>query len=353
MNNAQKNAIYSLFLVILMVGVYFYRNQGQAQTEEKEDNLVNLQGVTMGVVEYNIKYLDTEKRGFQAAIDTLLADFNQSLSTYIPDSEISTFNKGSAIEFDLPFFYPVLARSKAIYEATEGAFDPTVGPLVQAWGFGNNKIEKIPSDEAVDSLKKLVGFDKLAFDEKSVNKSDNRVMLNFSAIAKGYAVDVVAELLEEKGIENYLVEIGREVRCKGKNPKGEAWSIAIVNPKYKESDQPQATGFVRLENKAIATSGNYEQFYIKDGKKYAHTIDPKSGYPVVHSLLSASIFADDCMTADAFATAFMVLGLEKGKEILEKEDNIEGFLIYQDAEGALQTYTSEGIAPYMFEPSQP
>ena len=176
--------------------------------------------VKQGSIQYNVKYIDSTQRNFKKEIDALLKAFNQSLSTYIPDSEISRFNRDTLLEFSTPFFYPVLAKSKEVSEATEQAFDPTVAPLVNTWGFGRNKETPEPSPQTIDSLKQLIGFDKLDFDEKSVRKTESRLQLDFSAIAKGYAVDIVADFLTSRGIQNYMVDIGGELACRGKNEKG-------------------------------------------------------------------------------------------------------------------------------------
>ena len=364
MNNRRKNAIYSIVLLSLVAIVYLYRkNQAEQQNPNKQsdqqtnkkdqtpststNNLaVKVTGTTMGKIVYNVTYLDEKKRDLKPGIDSVLVAFNQSLSTYIPDSEISTFNKGQQLEYKSSFFYPVLAKSAEIHKNTAGAFDPTISPLVNAWGFGFKKAKegKIP----VDSLKQLVGFDKfLKFTDQKVEKTKAGIMLDFSAIAKGYAVDVVGDYLVSQGIENYAVEIGGEVRCKGKNNEGRTWLFGVTDPNYKKNKKSTPFTAIYLENKAMATSGNYENFYIKDGKKYAHTLDPKTGYPVEHSLLSASVLANDCMTADAYATAFMVMGLEKAKEVLAQQKDLEAFLIYADAQGNLQSFATEGAKKYL------
>lgn len=350
MNNTQKNALYSLILVVAFISVYFYRqyyaSTSQTQNSEAADYM-RVEGTTMGVVKYQIKYQDSLKRNFKKEIDSILVAFNQSLSTYIPDSEISTFNQNQkGFAFGSAYFYPVLEKSQEVYEVSQGSFDPTVGPLVNSWGFGNKKIEKKPTPEQVDSLKQLVGFEKVSFTKDSVLKAQAEIELNFSAIAKGYAIDVVAQFLETKQIKNYLVEIGREVLCKGLNAQKETWTIGIINPLYKEAGQKQLQAKVKLENRALASSGNYENYWEEDGKKYAHIIDPKTGYPVKHSLLSASVFAPDCMTADAYATAFIVLGLKESKDIIESQKDLDAFLIYADEEGNLKTYTSDGIKEF-------
>ena len=237
-------------------------------------------------------------------------------------------------------FNDVLTRSKAIYETTDGAFDPTVGPLVSAWGFGADKQPTIPDSVTVDSLKQLVGFHKLNIGTTVI--MDKSMYLDFSAIAKGYAVDLVAEFLEGNEFENYMVEIGGEVRTKGVNEQNETWKIGIEDPMV-GMDEQRLMAIVQLNDLSMATSGNYRNYYQLEGRTIAHTIDPRTGYNTTHSLLSASVFAEDCMTADAYATAFMVLGLEGSKEILSNS-NLEAYFIYQDSEGELKSFVSEGIA---------
>jgi thiamine biosynthesis lipoprotein len=336
MNPTQKkNAIYSLVLITAVLALYTYRNYIQV-TEQF------FSGTTMGAVVYNVKFIGKDAKVTKAEVDSLLVAFNQSLSTYIPDSEISRFNKSTSLTFESPFFLPVLKRSKEIFEITEGAFDPTVMPLVNAWGFGPQKQARV-TPEMVDSLLAFVGFQKISFNNREVRKLVQGVQIDFSAIAKGYAVDVVADLLESKGIKNYMVEIGGEVVCKGSNKLGKPWVIGINDPTYKERGVNALTARIQLSGRALATSGNYENFYMKDGKKYVHTIDPVSGYPIEQNLLSASIFAPDCMTADALATACMVMGVEKAVAMLEKLPEVDAFLVY-DEEGILKTYQTPNLS---------
>ncbi len=335
MNNAKKNALYSLFLIAAVVSVYLYR-EGKKPSEP-----IEVKGTTMGTIGYSVKYFDAAERNFGNQVDSLLKVFNQSLSTYIPSSEISRFNQQDTLAFETGFFYPVLYTSKTVYEDTDGAFDPTVGPLVNSWGFGpEDKVEM--TQEIVDSLLQLVGFDKIGFNEKEVWKSQKGMGLDFSAIAKGYAIDVIADFLEDEGISNYLVILGGEARCKGERGDGNGWVIGIDNPKYEKPGDQVGVAYLGLKNISVATSGNYRNFYMKEGKRYAHTISPTTGYPVEHSLLSASIFADDCMTADAYATAFMVMGKEKGIELLEGNKKILALLVYEE-NGKMETYMSEAV----------
>ncbi|MDO1447304.1 FAD:protein FMN transferase [Rhodocytophaga aerolata] len=352
--NGIKNAIYGLVLLITMYGVYRYREAKKEPATGNDTGIVqtSFSGLTMGST-YAIKYTSLPQKAinYQAEIDSILEKFNESLSTYRPDSEISRFNNGHAVAFRLPFFYPVLKKSQEVYQASGGAFDPTVGPLVNAWGFGTGKERKAPSQARIDSLKEVIGFDKITFDEQSVQKAKEGVYIDFNAIAPGYAADVIGQFLESKGIQDYMIEVGGEVLCKGKNKEGKYWTIGINNPEYEQKGGDVLQAIVQLDNKALATSGNYRNYYEQDGKKYAHTIDPKTGYPVQHSLLSVTVFAKDCITADAYATVFMVLGREKAMEFLDKDDELDAFFVYADPQGNLQTFTTEGIKPYI-EPIQ-
>lgn len=341
--NRKKNAIYSLVLVIALVSVWWYRNNNEKDASKQRVEIV---GETMGTT-YSIKYLQNEGKNYKPSVDSLLELFNQSLSTYIPTSEISQFNQNTVFKFELPFFYPVLKRSYEIYKDTDGAFDPTVGPLVNAWGFGPVDGD-MPAQETIDSLLQYVKFDSIYFDSISVCKLKRGIQLDFSAIAKGYGVDVVVGFLKSKGVENMMVEIGGEMVCLGKNQEGRAWRIGIDRPSDGTAGRP-LQAVVALENRALATSGNYRNYYEKDGKKFSHTINPKTGYPVEHTLLSASVVAHDCMTADAFATAFMVLGLEGARHILEHHAELEAYLVYSDDSGEIHTFTSEGMKEFIEE----
>lgn len=336
-SNQKKNIIYSIVLLGALGATWLYR---QSQEEDTAASYVAIQGPTMGT-SYSVKYEDPQQRNFKPSIDSLLDVFNQSVNHYLPDSEITRFNQGDSLQFKLPYFYPVLKRSQEIAEITEGAFDPTVAPLVNAWGFGPGGGE-LPDSVAVDSLLRLVGFDKIRFNQQRVVKKQPYVQLNFSAVAKGYGVDVVAAYLADKGVENMMVEIGGEVVARGVNPQGEIWRIGIDNPEH----PGQMNVAIALDHQALATSGNYMNFYEKDGQKYAHTIDPRSGYPVQHSVLSASVIADDCMTADAYATAFMVVGLDRIKTILANDTSLNAYIIYDDR-GTLKSFATPGIKAFI------
>ena len=332
MDRNKKSRIYLIFLVIAIFVVYTYR-----QNQPRE---VHITGTTMGTIAYNVKYLDKDQRVFKQQIDSLLVDFNQSLSTYIPDSEISIFNRQGEITFAFPYFYEVLKASKEVYAQTDGAFDPTVGPLIDAWGFGDGELIG-PDSAGVDSLLLFVGFPKINFSAQGASTEVKGMKLNFSAIAKGQAIDVVGDWLAAQGIENYMVEIGGEVRTLGKNLEGEWWTIGIETP-----DESRIGGLfdaIQLQDQGMATSGNYRNFRMVNGQKVAHTIDPKTGFPKMQTLLSATVLAPTCMLADAYATACMVMGYEGAKALIANDPDLEAYFIYAGINGALETYISPGL----------
>lgn len=330
-------------LFILAIGFSFFG----CQSGQNTPILQGFTGITMGVVPYSIKYQGAAKESIKLEVDSILNEFNNSLSTYVSSSEISELNANATLKYRSEYFYPVIKSCADVFEATNGAFDPTVGPLVNKWGFGPGEITEIPDSAMIDSILTFTGFEKIQFNAEGATMNLG-MYLDFSAIAKGYAVDLIAEYLEGIGLHHFMVEIGGEVRCKGKKSPEVSWVIGVEDPTVETSAQKLAAR-VKLENVAMATSGNYRNFYIKDGKKYAHTISPYTGFPVEHSLLSASVFSSDCMTADAYATAFMVIGLEKSKEILRKDSSLNAHLIFEDENGALKSYTSQGIAEYFIK----
>jgi FAD:protein FMN transferase len=291
---------------------------------------------------YHIVYESPKGVDFSSEITDELHRFDMSLSTYQKESVLSKVNQNIEVELD-SLFINVFDRSLEIAAITGGTFDPTVAPLVNAWGFGFRKKEQV-TDALIDSIKAFVGFQKVKRKNGFIEKDDPRLMLDYSAIAKGYGVDVIGLLLHSFGCKNYMVEIGGEVVAKGINREGKPWRIGINQPNENESFVPSTLqAIVALENKALATSGNYRNFYYEGGKRYAHTIDPFTGYPVEHNLLSATVLATDCMTADAFATAFMVMGLEKAQELIMKRPDIEAFLIYADENGENQLLMTKGF----------
>jgi len=303
-----------------------------------------IQGTT-----YNITYEYSVKRDLTSEIEKVLSDFDLSLSTYLPHSVISRINRNEPEAKADDRFIKVFNAAREVYELTGGVFDITVAPLVNAWGFGFTPGAEVDS-AMLDSLLQFVGMEKVRLDGRNVIKEDPRIMFDANAIAQGYSVDVVAEFLDKKRVENYLVEIGGELKCKGKNAKGEDWKIGIDRPEegnFVAGTNLQAV--VAIKTKSLATSGNYRKFYEKDGIKYAHTINPKTGYPVLSRLLSATVLADECITADAFATAFMVMGLEQSIQYLETQDEIEAYLVYNNEEGNYKVYATQGMKDYIIE----
>ena len=300
-----------------------------------------IDGQTFGTIAYHIKYKDKDQRNFKHAVDSLLDNFNGVLSHYDPTSDLSRYNNDSVFVFDSGLFLPVLKKSKEIYELSNGAFNPAVMPLVNAWGFGPEK--SIALDSAVvDSLLNIVDFEAVEFNDEQVWKKDARLQLDFSAIAKGYAVDQVADYLKQQGISDFFVEIGGEVVAAGTNTQDKPWRIGIIDPASDLLNQSfYAT--VDLSNKALATSANYFNYVIKDGIRYSHTLDPNTGYPAVHAILSASVFAEDCMTADALATAFMAAGVKEAQRMLAARSDIDALLIYSDDGGQVISYATPGI----------
>jgi len=302
---------------------------------------VSNQGSVYGTF-YHITYESPNGDDLQEGIELEMDKLNRSLSTFDTASVISKVNRNESVVLD-DYFITVFRRAIEISESTNGAFDITVAPMVNVWGFGfKNKEQVTPG--LIDSLKMITGYWKVQLANGKIIKEHAKTMLDCSAIAKGYACDVVANYLKEKGCKNYMVEIGGEVVAFGDNAKGKPWSIGISNPNDDEPIFNQSLkAIVQLPRRAMATSGNYRNFYIEGGKKYAHTIDPHTGYPVQHSLLSSTVLADNCMTADAYATAFMVMGLEKSIELANGIDEIEVYFIYSDEQGNYKTYASDGF----------
>ena len=299
---------------------------------------------------YSIKYESTDP--LSDKINKKLQDFSLSMNPFNPGSIISKVNRNEEVVIDDKFI-TVFNKAMEVSEKTCGAFDVTVSPLINLWGFGFEQNDSL-SQQIIDSVKLFVGYKKIRIENKKIIKDDPRITLNFSAIAKGYACDIIGELLEREGVQNYMVDIGGEVSSKGKNRNGQCWHIGINKP------EDDITGMINdidtvvllCGKKGLATSGNYRNFYVKDGKKYGHIIDPRTGYPSEQSIISATIIAPDCMTADAYATAFMVMGVEAACELANNIPEIEYIILYHDDNYfSYQKKYSEGIKrslrPYM------
>ncbi|MFO7851813.1 MAG: FAD:protein FMN transferase [Bacteroidota bacterium] len=331
-------------LLVLFIISALYSCQTDKNIEYK------IQGITQGTT-YSVIYYDSrssDEHEVSDGISTLLKAIDNSLSTYNPGSVISMVNKNEEVVLDT-MFINVFNKSYEIWALTDGAFDITAAPLINAWGFGPDATKRF-NESIKDRLMELVGMDKIKIVDGIVVKSDPDMCLDVNAIAQGYTVDLIAGHLSSRGLTSYLVEVGGEVRTRGTKPGGKPWIIGLDKPSdgnitpglYRQAD-------IQLVDKALATSGNYRKYYIEDGIKYSHTIDPKTGYPVRHKLLSATVITDDCITADALATACMVVGLEESKELIKKIEGLEAYLVYCGGEGDFKTWFTDGMIDYLSE----
>jgi thiamine biosynthesis lipoprotein len=319
-----------LFFVVFLILV--------ACNKETENKDFILRGGVFGTT-YKITYLDAEKN-YQDSIDNLFLKINNSVSTYIPTSDISKINNGdSTIEIDA-IFSEVFIKSKRIYKETDGYFDPTVGNLVNAYGFGPKDEEINLSAEEVENQMLYVGLDKVTLKNRKINKRDSKIYLDFNSIAKGFGIDLVARFFDSKNVKNYLIEIGGEIRAKGTKKNNKPWIIQIVNPINPDSEELYSV--INLSNKSMATSGNYRKYRITDsGKKYVHTINPKTGLATESTLLSVSVIgALDCADVDAYATAFMSMGLDKTKELIKNSSKLQIIAYYFDENGFMKEFST-------------
>ena len=295
---------------------------------------------------YNVTYQNDSD--LKEEIENELKKVDNALSMFNPTSVISRINNGAVNIDDSEegrMFIEVCQLAQHISEETHGAFDMTVAPLVNLWGFGFRNNES-PSAHAIDSIRQFTGYQLIHLDtkKKTLTKRDSRTMLDCSAIAKGYGCDVVARLLQAHDIKNFMIEIGGEVVTKGINEKRMPWRIGVVKPTEDSLDTAhEVMDVLNVTDKAMATSGNYRNFYYKNGKRYAHTIDPHTGKPVQHSILSATVIADRCSTADAYATAFMVMDIDGAKRVLEKHTELMAYLICSAADGTYTVWTSPSM----------
>lgn len=306
-----------------------------------------IQGTTFSIVYENTGELIPDT--VQKNTVNILRDFDMSLSLYKDSSVLSKINRNESVTPD-SFFIEVFKMSAELSEKTGGAFDVTVGPLVKAWGFGPDEKRNF-SKSKIDSLLSFVGMKKVSIIDGKIVKSDPRVSLDFNAIAQGYSVDVICGYFDRLMIRNYLVEIGGEVRVKG-NRAGNSWRIGIDKPEdYNMIPGNNLQAIVSIEDKAVATSGNYRTFYLENGIKYSHTIDPRTGYPAKNQLLSATIVADKCALADGVATACMVIGKDSSIDYITR-NNLEGYLIFSDDTGSFKTWMSKGLNKNIAETEQ-
>ena len=303
---------------------------------EKEPQNIKLSGPVFGTG-FNIQYYSEDDTNYQKQFDSLFNVVNQSLSTYIPNSDISQLNRNETTKVD-HHFENVFKASKIIYRLTEGVFDPTIGNVVNAWNFGAEKNKFLTDSTTVDSLMQFVGFNRVGLVANLIKKP-KETYLEFNAIAKGYGIDVIANFLESKGIENYLVDIGGDLSASGINIESKKdWTVGIDDPNF---DGTQSySKVITLKDEAMATSGTYRKFRIDDnGNRYAHIINTKTGYPTRTNILSVSVIAPDCMTADGYATAFQAMGVEKVTWFLNSHPELKVYFIYESDNKELKTLT--------------
>ena len=309
------------FLLLLIVGtIYIALQQRREDAAQASATFQHDEGLIFGTV-YRLTY--AADSSLQAQVEQALQQVDREFSMFNEQSTVAAINRGEQPQLSA-MYQEVYQLAQQVSADTDGAFDITVAPLVNAWGFGF-KTEQMPTPEQVDSLLQI------------------RSQLDYSAIAKGYGCDVAARVLSQHGVSDYMVEIGGEVVTCGHNPKGEPWRVGVSKPTENEDEAAELQAVLTVSNAAMATSGNYRRFYYKGGRKYAHTIDPRTGYPVQHELLSATVIAPTCAVADAYATAFMVLGLQGAQQLLQRHPEMKAYLIYTDQQGQLSVWHSEQL----------
>ena len=327
---------------ILLVVLFVFIGLTSCEKETKSKDPIRLQGSVFGTT-YSIIYYDINT-DFDSEIQELFSEFNQSLSTYIPTSDISRINNGEkGIKID-KYFKEVFSKSLRIFKETDGYFDPTVGDLVNAWGFGPEKPLNNLDSTKVKELMTFVGFDKVKIENDEIIKQYSETYFDFNSVAKGFGIDIVGRFLESKGVQNYLIEIGGEIRALGTKPNGKEWKVQLDSPNT--DGTRTAYDVLTLSNKSMASSGNYRKFRIADnGEKYVHTINPKTGYAKESNLLAATVYADsDCADVDAYATAFMAMGLREAKSFLTarklygSKPELKVVLIFVNEKGELEEF---------------
>ena len=332
-----KRLIIALLMAILIAGC----------SAPAEKNYIKLNGFTQGTT-YSITYYDSLDRNFAQPIEIILEQIDSSMSVYRKNSIINRFNESTkGIEVD-SLLAKVVAISLQINQQTNGAFDMTVGPLVREWGF-HAKQGEVPTKQTIEHYNKLVGIDMIELTGLSLSKKEPEVAIDVNAIAQGFTVDVIAEYLEDKHVTNYLVEVGGEIRASGISPRGKHWLVGIDKPEENALSGENLQVIISLSGKSLVTSGNYRKFFVRDGVKYSHTIDPTTGYPVTHSLLSATVIDLTAARADALATAFMVMGTEKTKQWLEHNPEVEAYLIFANQAGEFQVWMSAAMQKRIVE----
>jgi len=365
------NHISNKIKILSLVGGIFFFLQGCKSSSEENSlasdiqdnelaNFYEVKGQAQGTT-YNIIYQDEQSRDLSAQLDSILFAYDLQNSIYKKESIISKINqsitdtinlKSISHNGEISWFTECFDIAKEVHYNTDGSFNPTVFPLVKAWGFLDEKhIKKGLSEDSIQKLLQFVDFSdsaiQLISDSLIVKSKD--VKIDFNAIAQGHSVDVVVNYLQNLGVKNAMVEIGGELTCIGVNYHNKPWRIGIDKPVDNAKPGEEFQEVVELSNVSLATSGNYRKFYVKDGVKYAHTLNPQTGYPVQHSLLSATVITEKCANADAYATAFMVIGVEKSKEFLSNHPEIDVLLVYSSDSSEFEVWKSEGFDRYLIK----
>lgn len=323
------------FLLLLIAGTVYI-----ATSEHGDGNIARTRKFNEPIFGTMMNVTYTSDKDLHDTIMACLHGVDASLSMFNPQSTLSRINRGETDTLDA-YLEAILPMARSVSEATGGAFDITTAPLVNAWGFGF-KHSQLPTDSQVDSLRSLVDYRRVTWQDGRIIKETPGMVIDLSAIAKGFGTDMVARLLEGHGVKDYMVEIGGEIVCRGNNPKGEAWHIGINRPvEDSTSTNNEVQEVIQVHDRAMATSGNYRNFYIApDGRRLAHTIDPTTGYPVQHSLLSSTVLAPTCAMADAFATSFMVLGIDSALKVVDRHPELQVYFIYTDSTGTYRTWNN-------------
>ena len=313
----------------------------------KQPKKVVLQGLAQGSY-YAITYYDEQGRDFKKGFDSIFHAIDMSVNLWVDSSIICKVNRNEDVILD-DIFIDNFNIAQQAAELSGGSFDPTIGPLVEAWGFGKRESENgeriTENGKWVDSLRGLVDYRKVWIEDGRLKKGNPAMRLDFNAIAQGYTTDLIGSYLESQGVENYIVDVGGEVYARGCKPDGSSWIVGIEKPSADWDSERVVQQRVELRDKGIVTSGSYRKYVERDGKRFSHSIDPTTGYPVEHSLLSATVIAETAVWADALASICMVMGMEKSLEIINGLDGVEAYYIFVNDQGALETYSTAGFHP--------
>ncbi|WP_111669214.1 FAD:protein FMN transferase [Algoriphagus litoralis] len=349
-SNARKNIIYSLVLLAMVAAVYAWRaRDGRVKNSgdlKISSGTVSLSGKTMGT-DYQLIYLDEQGRNFQSSIDSLLNEFNLSVSVYEPTSAVNRLNVVDTLVNPSKTLVDALRESNRVYDLTSGALDPTQGPLERIWTFSASGA-RLKDSTDVRIFQNLVGLKKIIVSDTLIRKTNPGIVLDFSASAKGMALDQIAEFLEAKGVKNFLIRIGGENLTNGVNEQGELWKIGLFY--LKDSTGSKANGFVALGDQAISTAGNFEEYYTRDSLKLAFKLDPRTGNPVGNGLLSVTVLAPEAKTADALADALLVLGWKSAIQLDSARNDLQMLLVYNERGGKMKYYASPELKPFLSFP---